>query len=219
MPLENANTIAQLDESYPLPNDPGSRGDDHLRLIKGVLKKIFPGKNGNGFSKPITIDEDFLNNLPTALANLRSDMDKRWPVGSGIILLDGTNPNGIYPGTWALLTGDASLALGNGTKDVGYLYGNNDPLVPLPWHGHLATFVGDKMPPHVHATNILGGNQTGPVRQNAPVFINTDAMLYTSWESAGTPTGNVYINGNGTPNATLNVRGVRINVNLWKRVA
>ena len=39
MPLENSNTIAGLNPTWPLGSDPKSQGDDHLRLIKDVLQK------------------------------------------------------------------------------------------------------------------------------------------------------------------------------------
>lgn len=39
MPVENANTIADLNELWPLSGDDVSAGDDHLRTIKNVLKK------------------------------------------------------------------------------------------------------------------------------------------------------------------------------------
>ena len=38
MGLESADTIAELNPSWPTGSDPKSQGDDHLRLIKGVLQ-------------------------------------------------------------------------------------------------------------------------------------------------------------------------------------
>ena len=38
MPLETGTVIADLNENWPLSSDPKSQGDDHLRLIKSVLK-------------------------------------------------------------------------------------------------------------------------------------------------------------------------------------
>lgn len=65
MGLETASTIAELQETNPLPTDAVSAGDDHLRLIKAVLKSQFPGKGGNGLDAPLTATEDDLNNIPT----------------------------------------------------------------------------------------------------------------------------------------------------------
>jgi len=68
--LEDGTTIESLDRSYPLPGDVVSQGDDHLRLIKKVLKAQFPGEGGQGFSKPITATEDEINNLEGLSANI-----------------------------------------------------------------------------------------------------------------------------------------------------
>lgn len=39
MPLENANSIAELNEDWPLGTDPMGQGDNHIRLLKKLLKK------------------------------------------------------------------------------------------------------------------------------------------------------------------------------------
>jgi|GEM_PF-3123627 hypothetical protein len=61
MGLESGTTIAQLNESWPLPTDSRSEGDDHLKLIKEVLKAQFPGVNGQGYDQTILATEDELN--------------------------------------------------------------------------------------------------------------------------------------------------------------
>ena len=38
MGLETGSVIADLNENWPLGNDPKSQGDDHIRLIKSILK-------------------------------------------------------------------------------------------------------------------------------------------------------------------------------------
>jgi hypothetical protein len=61
MGIESATSIATLDASWPLVGDKRSEGDDHLRLIKNVLKLMFPGAGGVGFATPITAKEVDLN--------------------------------------------------------------------------------------------------------------------------------------------------------------
>lgn len=61
MPIENANFIGDLDDSYPLQDDEVSEGDDHIRLGKFVIKNTFPGSAGEGYAKEITTTEDELN--------------------------------------------------------------------------------------------------------------------------------------------------------------
>jgi hypothetical protein len=63
MPLESATTISSLDSSWPLGGDPANQGDDHLRLIKAVLKAQFPGAGAAGFNTPINATEAELNAL------------------------------------------------------------------------------------------------------------------------------------------------------------
>lgn len=46
MPVENVNTIKDLNEFYPASTDPVLEGDDHLRLIKSTLKNCFPEIDG-----------------------------------------------------------------------------------------------------------------------------------------------------------------------------
>ena len=61
MGLEAGTSIAALDAVWPLGSDPENQGDDHIRLIKAVLKTTFPGVGGNGFATPITATESQLN--------------------------------------------------------------------------------------------------------------------------------------------------------------
>ena len=61
MGLETTTTIAGLVATNPVSGDPLGQADDHLRLIKSVIKTIFPGTSGSGFSIPITATEAELN--------------------------------------------------------------------------------------------------------------------------------------------------------------
>ena len=61
MPVETANTIADLDASWPLGGDPTNQGDNHIRTIKDVLQIQFPGALSGGFDVPIISTEQELN--------------------------------------------------------------------------------------------------------------------------------------------------------------
>lgn len=61
MGLEVTTTIAGLVATNPVASDAIGQADDHLRLLKNVLKTIFPGSGGSGFSIPITASEAELN--------------------------------------------------------------------------------------------------------------------------------------------------------------
>jgi len=63
MALETGTSIGDLDPENPKPGDPKSRGDDHIRLVKKLLKQTFPLVFG-----PINIahdqfaSKDYVNN-------------------------------------------------------------------------------------------------------------------------------------------------------------
>ena len=75
MSLESANTISGLQIANPTSSDPVAQGDNHLRLIKKVLKDQFPGANGNGFDTAITPTEAELNFVEGATSNIQEQID------------------------------------------------------------------------------------------------------------------------------------------------
>ena len=65
MGLETGTTISSFISSNPTSSDPVSQGDNHLQLIKSVLKLQFPGTAGSGYATAITATEAELNSLHT----------------------------------------------------------------------------------------------------------------------------------------------------------
>lgn len=63
MSLESGSTIESLNLNNPNQSDSVSEGASHIKLIKGVLKNIFPGVNGQGYNTQILAKESELNNL------------------------------------------------------------------------------------------------------------------------------------------------------------
>lgn len=59
MPVETAEYINQLNVAYPAGGDQRSFGDDHIKLIKGALKRSFPNIGG-----AVTKTHTQLNNTP-----------------------------------------------------------------------------------------------------------------------------------------------------------
>jgi len=103
--LETTNTIAGLDSSWPLSGDPASQGDNHLRLIKAMLKSQFPGLGNNGFAKPIVATEDEINYLSGVTGNIQLQLDTingapvpigtlNAPVGTRMVFHQATPPAG-----------------------------------------------------------------------------------------------------------------------------
>ena len=75
MTVESAHTISALDESWPLKDDPLHQGDDHLRLLKSVLKEQFRGANGQGYDTPILASESELNSLVGVTGSVQDQVD------------------------------------------------------------------------------------------------------------------------------------------------
>jgi hypothetical protein len=67
MPVEAATYIDGLNTSNPTGSDPKSQGDDHLRLIKGVLKATFPSLTG-----PITVNQGTINGMDARVVALET---------------------------------------------------------------------------------------------------------------------------------------------------
>lgn len=219
MPLENATTLSGLDSTWPLGLDSASRGDDHLRLLKAVLKAQFPGAGGQGFSKPITVTEDELNGLPAQVAGIK---DALFPVGTVVFRMDNKNPATLYGGTWGLITGDATITFGNGAAQTGGITGSNDVAVPLPAHSHETTHNLGTTTNGNHNHAIRTGSQRmsiDDVRGNW--FRDTNLLNYTEYagDHNHVITGGVSVQSAGTANATVNVRGARIAINVWRRTA
>jgi microcystin-dependent protein len=83
MPIESASYINQLNTSYPASTDGVQEGDDHIRLVKSVLKSTFPNITG-----PVTVSQNELNNI----------------VPIGVITMWYGATNALPPG-WALCNG------------------------------------------------------------------------------------------------------------------
>ena len=75
MSIENTSTIAGLVATNPTQQDPVYQGPNHFWTIKSVLKNIFPGAGGQGFSKPITATEDELNRVAGVTAPLQAQIN------------------------------------------------------------------------------------------------------------------------------------------------
>lgn len=128
MPLEAASTIEGLFVLWPLGDDPVLEGDDHLRLIKAVLKAQFPGTAGQGFAIPITSTEAEINHLVGVTSGLQQQLDIRlgiwstsvsYPINAYVIAANdllyrstiansSINPIGDVTGTWDLFPLDAT---------------------------------------------------------------------------------------------------------------
>lgn len=72
MGLETATYLNQLDPTNPLGSDSKAQGDDHLRLIKQVLKNTFPNINA-----AVTVTPTELNYLAGVTSNVQTQLDAK----------------------------------------------------------------------------------------------------------------------------------------------
>jgi len=182
MGLEVASNIAELDQSWPLPGDPLNRGDDHLRLLKTMLKAQFPGANDNGFDKPITATEDELNFLAGVTSNINdqlTDHEARITAnetalaeliepGTVMAFFQAAAPTGWTQDTTASLN-DSMMRIVNG---VGGGTGGTDSAI-----------LNDKIPTHNHTAS--GSTSTTGGHEHNALTVNTGGITGIGGSSLG----------------------------------
>lgn len=165
MGLETASYIDQLDINNPESVDPKSQGDDHLRLIKTVLKTQFPSL-GNAVVNTsaaqlnvlteITASSTEINKLTgvtstTAQLNLVNTVpvartslyDAVYPIGCIYQSTVNTNPTVLFPGTtWSVFSEGKVLA--------GYNSGDNDFSAGNTGGSKTHSMTTAEMPAHTH---------------------------------------------------------------------
>lgn len=170
---------------------------------------------------------DFQLTLDNLFAYLidRINRENTFEVGDIHITQNSANPTLKYGGTWALLQKETVLIAGSSSEvGAGSMtpQGNNAPVVPIPLHNHTASFSGNQLPNHAHGVaatladaKFLYAGGGG----NAGVVTPSKTTRATHGATAGTPSGSVTVNNNGTDGATLDVRGQRVYVYIWKKTA
>lgn len=115
MPIETAQFPDTLQPDWPLGTDPESGGDDHLRLVKQVIKNTLPNINGAIKGTPaqinnITLNTPWLDNSATAgaLSNFNLTDPKKADgtlatVALATPAIEQLNANPALAITWAML--------------------------------------------------------------------------------------------------------------------
>ncbi len=75
MSVESGITISDLSSNWPLNSDPILEGDDHIRLIKQILKSQFPGELGDGLTSPVLLTEEDFANLAGTTSPAQEQID------------------------------------------------------------------------------------------------------------------------------------------------
>lgn len=189
MALESGTYISDLVPSNPDGTDTRSQGDDHIRLVKTVLKNTFPNING-----PVTMTDEQLNAVGGVGVFCFPGMITMW---SGSI---GTIPSG-----WKLCNGVGTISTGSpvpnlvgrfivgsdtnagGTYNIGATGGTKDAITVA--HNHIATStVSDPGHTHTGSTNAGGGSAfgfDGYDFNNTPAISTTGITVSTTVASAG----------------------------------
>lgn len=103
MGLEVTSFISGLDESWPTGLDPINKGDDHLKLIKKVLKNVFPGVGGDGFAIQIIAEETEINFLSGVTSDIQAQIDANTAQIATNIADIAANTASVFPDNTAML--------------------------------------------------------------------------------------------------------------------
>jgi len=181
---QDTSTIDGLDDSWPLGNDPTLDGDNHLRLIKRVLKLVFPGEKGTGFAEPIVATEKELNYLAGVESNIQ---DQFYEVKADFVsarrllsapdktalLLYNKSDHPVPLGWKRLVIVDNYMVVATSLQYAGTFQGVDDPIINVHTHSQA------NLPPHSH--DISAGSQT--LIEDSPTG-GTDSH---PWQDPGNP--------------------------------
>lgn len=187
MGIEAGSNIAALDSSWPLSGDNLNEGDNHLRLLKAVLKAQFPGVGGQGFAVPITAEETEINFLGGVTSNIQDQIDALSDV-SGVEIPPGTRMlfyQAAAPVGWTQISNDDNSML-RMVSGVGGGSGGDDSPIELTYADHvhatsIHTLTLAEIPSHDHN---LGGR--------AVVVTNSTNISPTDPESGSSPSGRTF---------------------------
>lgn len=162
MGLESGTTILDLDATWPLSGDLVSQGDDHLKLIKSVLKSQFPGAGGQGLAIPIIATEDELNFLSGATSNIQLQIDGiegnnalSAPLGTTMLFIGSDDLGAYVPAGWQLVSAnnDVMLRIVSTGSASGSTGGTHSPIAYDYTHAHTTgdhTLTNEESPRHSH---------------------------------------------------------------------
>lgn len=180
MPLESATYINGLIASNPASTDTVSQADDHIRLIKQVLKATFPN-----FTGAMTATDTDLSNVPDYVENFTEQLEditsKIVPTGA-ILMWSGSIAT--IPSGWALCNG------ANGTPDLrnrfivgaGSSYG-----VGATGGADTVTLTVNQIPSHNHQMNHTGTGSGNGIQQGGGSLPTTASNIITGAAGGGQP--------------------------------
>lgn len=191
MGLETATYITDLVSNNPLGTDSKAQGDNHIRLLKNVLKTQFPNLgseavtptaaelNKLGGVTSTTAELNILDGVTATAAELNllsgstALVDSVYPVGCIYQSTAATNPNTLFAGTtWQVFSAGKVLA--------GYNSGDSDFNAGATGGSKTHTMTVAQMPSHDHnftAMALISGsiNTTGSTVKSSSQSLTTQS--------------------------------------------
>lgn len=151
MAIEAAAFISDLNSSNPPGSDPVGQADDHIRLLKSVLKATFPNITG-----AVTSTQTQLNTflVPTGFIGMWSGSTASVPSGWGLC------NGGTYTrsdGTGSIVAPDLRdkfIVAAGSTYAVGSTGGNSSVTPAITMTNAAVTLTSDQIPSHTHVATV-----------------------------------------------------------------
>ena len=207
MPLETASFVSQLVETNPSQTDDISQGDNHLRLIKAVLKATFPNLNAAVTADPseinkldgVTVTTAEINRLTGVTDNIvtliaAAKAEATVPVGTTLPYAGKTAaPTGFlfcngqavsrttYASLFAVIGTDYGAGDGSTTFNVPNLLGRHIEGTENP--STVGQFLPNDVKAHAHLVDVPGTNFVTDVQGNHTHNSATNAPFFVNQPS------------------------------------
>lgn len=206
MAIETATYLSDLNVSNPPGSDPVGQADDHIRLLKSVLKSTFPNVTGAVNSTQAQLN---FGVVPTGAIIMWSGATTSIPTGWALCngqtatKTDGSGTVTVPDLRDRFIVGAGSTyavgATGGATSITTAVSITNDPVTlttsQIPAHNHSAT-VSD--PGHSHSINDPGHSHNIRVGGGAGSGWTSLTQGENSWITSASNNTGISINGNGT---------------------
>jgi microcystin-dependent protein len=200
MALETANYISGLVSTNPTSTDTVSQADDHIRLIKKVLKDTFPNINA-----PVTATPAQLNSaVPTGFIGMWSGSLATIPTGWALCDGSGGRPD----------LRDRFIVGAGSTYSIGATGGANSVSLTeanIPSHTHSFSGSGSSSEAGSHSHTINDPGHTHSYQSQTTPFIAGTGGSYSlsaTTSSTGSATTGISINSAGAHTHSITVTGV-----------
>ena len=159
MGLESAVYIDELVTANPVGTDDRSFGDDHIRLLKRVLKNSFPNISGPVTMTDVEMNSIIGNLVPPGIISMWSGtiatIPSGWKLCNGVGTISNGNPVPNILDKFII----ASQSDSGGTYNIGATGGSKDQVVTGTTAGTALTV--DQIPAHSHTFGWGGNSVSG----------------------------------------------------------